>query len=164
MRLIDEQGKQVGIVETREALRLAQDKGLDLVEISPSAQPPVCKILDFGKFLYQLEKEEQKAKKAQKKIEVKGVRIKIGTQEHDFNLKVNQAKKFLSEGHKVKIDLILRGREKAHKGLAKENLQKFIQNLGQVKLENEISSSPFGLSVIVSSTGEKYVKNQKSRG
>jgi len=151
VRLIDEQGKQIGIVETKKALELAREKGLDLVEVSPTAKPPVCKILDFGKFLYQLEKEEKKSKKAQKKIEIKGIRIKIGTQEHDFNLKVNQAKKFLKEGHKVKIDLLLRGREKTHQELAKKNLQKFIQSLGTVELENEISSSPFGLSVIVSS-------------
>ena len=96
IRLIDEQGQQVGIVETFKARQMAQEKGLDLVEISPSARPPVCKIIDWGKFQYQQSKKLQQSKAKQKKTDIKGVRIRMATGENDLNFKANQAKKLPS--------------------------------------------------------------------
>jgi translation initiation factor IF-3 len=130
VRLIDEQNNQLGVVATSEALRLSVERGYDLVEVAPNAAPPVCRLLDYGAYQYQLEKTERKSRARQKKVDVKGVRLslKIGT--HDFEHRVNQSKKFFEEGHKVRVELMLRGREKAHAPLAIEIIEKFRKQLG----------------------------------
>lgn len=112
VRLIDEEGGHGGIIPTSEALRMAQEKGMDLVEINPEAQPPVVKISDYGQFKYQKDKEERLQKKKQKETEVKGVRLSLRIGEHDKELRLNQAKGFFEDGNKVKVELILRGRER----------------------------------------------------
>lgn len=132
VRLIDEQGRQVGIISTDEALKMAFEKGLALAEISPAANPPVCKLLNWGKYKYELAKEEQKRKKKQKEFELKGIRLSIKIGEHDLQTKIRQAEKFLGKGDKVKVTLIFKGREITHKDLAYEILNKFKDALSEV--------------------------------
>jgi translation initiation factor IF-3 len=115
VRLIDEDGKQLGIVPTSEALRLAREKELDLVEISPTATPPVCKIMDHGKFKYQLAKKAHEAKKKQTVIQVKEMKLGLKIEEHDLQVKLRHMKEFLTDGDKVKITIMFRGREILHK-------------------------------------------------
>lgn len=119
-RLIGPEGEQVGIFSVKEALRMAQEKELDLVEISPNAKPPVCRIMDYGKFRYEQSKREKETKKKQKIIAVKEVKIRPNIEDHDLNVKTKNAIKFLTEGDKVKVTLMFRGREMAHAELGKQ--------------------------------------------
>ncbi len=130
MRVIDDEGKQVGIMPPYEALKMAREKSLDLVEISPTAQPPVVRIMDFGKFLYQKEKQEREAKKHQKTITVKEVKFRINVDEHDYQTKKNHALRFLEEGDKVKATIFFRGREMTRQSLGREILERLIKDLG----------------------------------
>ena len=114
IRVVGEEGEQLGILDTKEALALASEKGLDLVEISPNAEPPVCKIMDYGKFRFEKLKKDKENKKKQKQVVVKELRIKPHIDEHDMNTKISHIKKFLEKDHKVKVSLRLLGREKAH--------------------------------------------------
>lgn len=120
VRLISDEGEQLGVVPTKEALRIAEEKDLDLVMISPTAVPPVTKIMDFGKFLYEQTKKEKEAKKKQRIVEIKEIRFSPTIEEHDINIKANTARKFLQDGDKVKVTIRFRGREAehAHKGVA----------------------------------------------
>ena len=111
VRVIGQEGKQLGIYPIQEALSIAQDEGLDLVEINPKANPPVCRIMDFGKFKYEQKKQANLAKKKQKIIEVKEVKMRPKTDEHDFNFKLKHITRFLSEGNKAKVTIRFRGRE-----------------------------------------------------
>lgn len=111
---------------------MAQEKGLDLVEVSPLAQPPVAKIVDYSKLKYQEEKERRKEKAKQKKVETKGIRLSLRISEHDIEVRINRAEKFLNDGDKVKLDMLLRGREFQHKPLAKEIINKFIAAVDQI--------------------------------
>ena len=129
VRVIDEEGKILGELPIQEALEIAQSKELDLVEVSPLAKPPVCKILDYGQFKYQKEKEARKQKTLQKEVDMKVVRLSIRIGEHDRDVRLKQAIKFLERGDKVKIEMPLRGREKAHKDLANEIITLFITDV-----------------------------------
>lgn len=152
VRLIDETGEQLGIVETHKALLLAQNKGLDLVEISPTAKPPVCKIIDWGKFQYQEAKKQQDAKAKQKKIEIKGIRFRPSTDENDLNFKLKQTEKFILKGNKVKVEIVLRGREKAFANQSREKLQVFIDKIEiPIKIEQGIKRQFNGFNVLISS-------------
>lgn len=137
--MIDDEGKNLGVLETPEALRIAQEKGLDLIEISPTAKPPVCRIIDFGKFKYQREKGEREHGKKQKDVELKGVRIGFTTGKHDLERHAQKAKEWLEAGDKVRVDMRLRGREKAHGALA---FQKFNEFLAMIPLEINLESPP----------------------
>ena len=137
--MIDDEGKNLGILETPEALRIAAERGLDLIEISPTAHPPICKIMDFGKFKYQREKGEREHGKKQKEVELKGIRIGFTTGKHDLELRAKQAERFLADGDKVRINMKLRGREKAHGALA---FQKFNEFLAMIPLEINLESPP----------------------
>ena len=149
-RVIDENGEQMGILNVWEAVKIAKERGFDLVEISPKAVPPVCKIMDFGKYQYQKSKEERQNKSKQRKTDIKGVRISVRIDEHDFNFKKEQTEKFLKKGNKVKIEITLRGREKAHQDLARLNLRKFIENISfPHKIEQEIKRYPGGFNIII---------------
>ena len=133
-----------------EALDIARSKGLDLVEVSPNAKIPVCKITDYGKFQYIKTKQTRIAGAKQKKVELKGVRIGLKTGEHDLNFKKKQAEKFLDKGHKVKIEIILKGREKAHQGLAQNNLRKFADEISiPHRIEENLKRSPRGFDIII---------------
>jgi len=131
VRLIDEEGKFLGVMPTSQAVALAEEKGFDLVEVSPKEQPPVCKLLDFGAFKYQKDKEFKQQKAHAKKVEVKGIRLSVKIGEHDVENRENQALKFLEEGQKIKIEIILRGREKAHADIALAKIQGFMNRLGK---------------------------------
>ena len=131
VRLISETGEQLGIVTSKEAKELASSKNLDLAMISPNAKPPVCKIMDYGKYKYEQARKEKEAKKKQKVINVKEVRLRPGIGDHDLNTKANQAAKFLQKGDKVKVELRFRGRELGHKDIGKEVMLKFIDMLSE---------------------------------
>ncbi len=128
--MIDDEGNQLGILPPFEALKLAKEKNLDLVEVSPTAQPPVCRIMDFGKFMYQQEKREREAKKHQHVITVKEVKFRINVDEHDYQTKKNHVLRFLDEGDKVKATIFFRGREMTRQGLGREILERLINDLG----------------------------------
>lgn len=131
VRLIDAQGNNLGVMATPEALDKARQAGLDLIEVNPKVQPPVCKILDFGKFKYEKDKLAHKQKVASKKSEIKCIRLSFKIKGHDLDNRIKQAKKFLAANNQVKVELILKGREKAHAGHAREMLEKFINNMGE---------------------------------
>ena len=130
MRVIDDEGNQVGIMQPYEALKMAREKALDLVEISPTAQPPVVRIMDFGKFLYQKEKQEREAKKHQHVITVKEVKFRINVDEHDYQTKKNHVLRFLDDGDKVKATIFFRGREMTRQMLGRQILDRLIKDLG----------------------------------
>lgn len=150
MRVIDEDGAQLGVMSPFEALRMARERESDLVEVNPKAAPPVCKIMDYGKYQYQQSKIEKNNKAKQKKVEMKGIRIGLRTDAHDKEFKKSQTEKFLQKGDKVKVEILLRGREKAHQNLAKENLQNFIKSIAfPYKVEQEIKRFPGGFNLII---------------
>ncbi len=122
VRLLSPEGEQLGIVAAKEALRMAQEKELDLVEIAPMAKPPVCRIMDFGKFKYEQSKREKETRKKQKTVNVKEVKMRPNIEDHDLEVKTKNAIKFLTEGDKVKVTLMFRGRELAHAELGKKLL------------------------------------------
>lgn len=149
-RIIGEDGSQLGIMNIGQALQMAREKELDLVEIAPKAQPPVCKIMDYGKYQYQQSKQDRLNKAKQKKTGVKGIRIGIRTDTHDLEFKKDQAEKFLKKGDKVKAEMILRGREKAHQDLARKTLSDFLKTISiPYKVEQEIKRFPGGFNVII---------------
>jgi len=127
--VIDDEGGLLGIMSPYEALKKAREKNLDLVEISPSAQPPVCKIMDYGKYLYQQEKKEREAKKHQKTITVKEVKFRINVDDHDYETKKNHVLRFLDEGDKVKATIFFRGREMTRTGLGRQILERLIKDV-----------------------------------
>ena len=132
VRLIGANGEQLGIMSARDAQKHAQEAGLDLVKVAPKAKPPVCKIIDYGKYKYELARKEKEAKKKQKTIEVKEVRLSPNIEENDLNTKVNNARKFLTKGNKVKVTLRFRGREMAHMQSSKHILDEFAQSLSDI--------------------------------
>ena len=132
IRLIGEDGEQLGIMSAREALQMAEDAGLDLVKIAPTAKPPVCKIVDYGKYKYEQIRKEKEAKKKQRVIEVKEIRLSPNIDTNDLQTKMNAARKFLTKGDKVKVTLRFRGREMAHMNTSKHILDDFAQNLTDI--------------------------------
>ncbi|MFN3814121.1 MAG: translation initiation factor IF-3 [Aquificaceae bacterium] len=140
VRLIDEAGKQVGILPLEEALRIAEERGLDLVEIAPQARPPVCKILDYGKFIYEQRKRKKIARKKQKEhaIEVKDMQLSLRIDEHDLKVKLKYMKEFLEEGNKVRVRIRFRGREHIHPELGDKLVNRITEELKDVgELESE---------------------------
>ncbi len=153
VRVIDATGKMLGIMPTSQALGLASSQGLDLIEVAPKANPPVVKILSYDKYRYNLEKQERQQRKKQKKIEVKGIRISMRIGSHDLEFKARQADKFLSEGNKVKVEMMLRGRERANLKYAFEVLQKFLSAVSaQYLIEQEAKKMG---NIIISVIGPK---------
>ncbi len=130
VRLINENGDMLGVVTLREALRLADEAGLNLVEISPNAEPPVCKILDYGKYKYELQKKAAEARKKQKSIEVKEIQIRPMIGDHDYGVKLKALQRFLEDGNKVKVVLKFRGREMANTKIGYDLLRKMIDDVG----------------------------------
>ena len=130
--MIDTDGSQLGIMSARDAYKIALEKNLDLVKIAPTAKPPVCKIIDYGKYRYELARKEKEARKKQKVVEIKEIRLSPNIDSNDLNTKMNAAKKFLSKGDKVKITLRFRGREMAHMNASKHILDDFAASLGEI--------------------------------
>jgi translation initiation factor IF-3 len=132
VRLVGENGEQLGIMSSKEAQKLADDAGLDLVKIAPTAKPPVCKIVDYGKYRYEQIRREKEAKKKQKTIDIKEIRLSPNIDTNDLNTKMNAARKFISKGDKVKVTLRFRGREMAHMANSKHILDDFAENLSEI--------------------------------
>ncbi len=132
IRLIDQDGQQMGVVGVREAIQMAYAVGLDLVEIAPQAEPPVCKILDFGKYKYELQKRRNEARKKQKVIEVKEIKMRPGIDEHDYQVKIRNMRRFLEEGDKVKVTIRFRGREMVHQDLGMKVLDRVRDELDEL--------------------------------
>ncbi|MDT8421211.1 MAG: translation initiation factor IF-3 [Desulfuromonadales bacterium] len=132
VRVIDDEGGQLGVLSIAEALASAEEKGLDLVEVSPGSDPPVCRIMDYGKYKYQQAKRASEAKKKQVRVELKEVKMRPKTDEHDFQFKVKHARRFLEEGNKVKLTIMFRGRENAHPERGMLQLEKAVEALKDV--------------------------------
>ena len=147
LRIIDEEGKQLGVLPTQDALQLAREKNLDLVEVSPQLQPPIAKIMDYGKYMYRKERQEKKTK--QKIQERKTVRVGFKTGAHDLDFKAKQVNEFLKEGHIVKVELTLRGREKALAHIGRQKLEQFLTKLENFSVQEDIKRSPFGWIIVV---------------
>ena len=152
VRVIDEQGEALGVIATEKALQIAREREMDLVEVSPKAQPPVCKILDYGAFKYQKEKEMRSQKAKAKKVEVKGIRLSVKMGSHDLEVRLKKAAEFLNAGQKIKIEMIMRGREKAHAGLAMQRIRDFIAELEKefpLFVEQDVKRQGGNVSAIV---------------
>ena len=163
MRVIDEAGVNCGVLPLQEALKLAEDRGRDLIEIAPTARPPVARVMDFGRWQYRKEKDLRKAQRGIKTSEIKGVRVRLGTSAHDIALKMNKAVAFLKEGHKIKLDLNLRGREKyLNPQFIKNRLSSIINNIPAPTLIIEgPKKGPRGLTVILELDKRKNAKDQQ---
>ena len=138
VQVISSEGDNLGILNLNEAIRKAKEEGLDLIEISPNARPPVCKIMDMGKFKYDQQKKANKAKKKQKKIELKEIKLRPVTEIHDYTFKIRNAQKFISKGDKVKFTIRFRGRELQHSNLGNDLMEKIkqdMQSIGKVELQ-----------------------------
>ncbi|MDO8470381.1 MAG: translation initiation factor IF-3 [bacterium] len=151
VRVVDENEKQIGVMSIEDALTMARDQGLDLIQITDKVEPPVCKISEYGKYLYQ---QEKKAKKLNKKEggELKEIRLSFAISQNDLETRAGQAVKFLSRGDRVRIALKLRGREKALEGYAREKVQKFLEKVREsfpVKTERDLKREPRGLTMII---------------
>lgn len=158
MRVIDDEGKQLGILSKQEALAIAQERDLDLVEISPEADPPVCKIVDWGKFNYQRTKQLQKNRKTSKTLEMKQMRFGLKIGAHDLEIKMRKVTKFLDTGHKVKITLFYRGREQAHKEIGFNIAKKVIESFGDtIVVDQQPQLAGKQLSFVIRSSGKKPV-------
>lgn len=132
LRVVGDDSEQLGIMSSREALELAESKQLDLVMIAPQAKPPVCRIMDYGKFLYEVQKKEKEAKKKQKVVNIKEIRISPNIEDHDLNVKAKNAEKFLLDGDKVKVTVRFRGREADYSHFGRELLKRFVEMLQEV--------------------------------
>jgi translation initiation factor IF-3 len=132
VRVVDDEGTQLGVLSLGDALAAAEQRGLDLVEVSPNAEPPVCRIMDYGKYKYQLSKRAAEAKKKTAKVELKEVKMRPKTEEHDFQVKVRNARRFLEEGNKVKVTVMFRGREVTHPEFGRRLLVKITEELKDI--------------------------------
>jgi translation initiation factor IF-3 len=134
VRLIDEDGTQVGVIPIREALTIAEGRGMDLVEVAPNAVPPVCRVMDYGKFRYEQSKKEREARKNQRQVEIKQIRLEPKTDDHDLDVKAKQARRFLLEGDKVKFNLRFKGREIFHQNIGLAILEQMAENLQDIAI------------------------------
>ena len=153
VRVIDEAGKQLGIIPLQEALQIAKGRNLDLMQVTERVEPPVCKLMDYGKYIYSEQKKARKEAQKQKSGQLKQIRISLGISPHDLEVKTIQAKKFLKRGDKVRIEMRLRGRERSFGQLAREKMSKFTEILKgsvAIKIERELKKEPRGLTMIIS--------------
>ena len=159
IRVIDNQGNNLGVMSTKEALQIARDKDLDLVEVSPNANPPVCRIIDFGKFLYERTKKEKEAKKSQVKIEVKEIRLRPKTNEHHRSFKTRDARRWLLENKKVRVTVRFRGREITYPELALEDLKEIAEELSDIaNIEQAPAMEGRVMSMLMSPNPKKIAK------
>ena len=161
LRVIGARGENLGVLATRDAQVLAEEANLDLIEISPNAQPPVAKIMDFGKYQYEVKKKAKEVKAKSHVTETKGVQVKIGTGEHDLTLKAKRVAEWLAEGHRVKVDLFLWGRYKyMEEGFLKERLERFLKIIpAEYKIADDMKKSPKGFSATLEHVSLKKVKS-----
>lgn len=152
VRVVDDAGEARGEMTIQAAIALAKERSFDLVEVSPKAEPPVCRLLDYGQFKYQKEKEARVQKARAKKVDVKGVRLSAKMGQHDVDIRVEQSRGFLQDGHKIKVEIMLRGREKEHGDIATKRIQDFINELQktyQLYIEQPVTRSGGNVSAIV---------------
>jgi len=160
VRVIDQDGGQVGVLTLAEALLKAEQAGLDLVEIAPSAEPPVCKIIDFGKYRYQLTKKEKEQKKAQHQVKVKEIKIKPNTDDHDLMVKTKHSREFIAKGHKVRITCMFRGREMMHPEIGRRAIERICEELSDVAtLEAPAKMLGRSLSIVLAPGAKKKTAN-----
>jgi translation initiation factor IF-3 len=155
VRLVDETGKQLGIYPIREALYLAEERGVDLVEVAPNAKPPVCRLLDYSKFMYERARREREARKAQKQIDVKEIRIRPKIAEHDVMIKVNRARGFLAEGAKVRVRVRFRGREITHQEIGRRLLDQIAENMSDVAIVEQRPAMEGDTMLMILAPGSK---------
>ena len=132
VRVVSDTNEQLGIMTLRDAIHIAEDQGLDLVEVAPNGRPPVCRIMNYGKYRYELARKEKEAKKKQKVFQLKEVKLRPNIEAHDFNVKLKNAQRFLNDGNKVKVTIMFRGREMTHPELGEEVLERFAKELGDL--------------------------------
>jgi len=164
--VIASDGEQLGVMPVRQALLRAEDAGLDLVEIAPKANPPVCKIIDYGKFRYHQTKKEKESKKSQHQVKVKEIKLKPNIDVHDLNTKMKQAKEFIQKGNKVKLTCTFRGREMLHTDLGRKVIEKFCEELGDIAVK-ESPVKPMGRTIsttIAPTTKKQKVKKEETDG
>jgi translation initiation factor IF-3 len=150
VRVVDENGEQVGVLQTNEALDLAQERGLDLVEVAPNANPPVCRIMDYGKYRYQQQKKQQEARKKQTTVQIKEIKVRPKTDEHDFNTKVKHVRRFLESGDRCKVTVFFRGREIVHKDRGQDILQRVYEAVEDIaKMEQEPKSEGRTMNILL---------------
>ncbi len=157
VRVIDEKGSQLGVFDLEKALQIARERNLDLIQVTDKAEPPVCKIMDYGKYQYLLQKKE-KAAKVKHVGEMKGVRLRMGISPHDMETKALQAEKFLKKGDRVRVEMLLRGREKALGGFAKGKVSQFLailEKLVPIKVERELKREARGFTIIITKGKEE---------
>lgn len=167
IRVIDEDKNQLGIMNVPQALALAREKGLDLVEIAPQANPPVCRIMDYGKFLYELHKKEHEAKKHQKQVQIKEIKFRPKISIHDYNFKMKHVRRFIEEGNKVKITIMIRGRERAHPEMAQQIMNRILADVSDIAHQDgEVKTHDWATMALIVpiKTGGKdaKTKDQKS--
>ncbi len=162
VRVTGADGEQLGIMLTRDALRLAEDQHLDLVEVAPKARPPVCRIMDFGKYRYEQQKRDKEARKKQKVVTIKEVKLRPNIEQHDFDVKLKNAQRFIEEGNKVKVTVMFRGRELSHPELGNVILNKMSEALGDtVNVERTAKLEGKNMTMILSPKAQKAKKNTK---
>ena len=151
LRLIDEDGKNLGVVNISDALRMANEKEQDLIEVSPKAKPPIAKIMDFGKYFYKEKKKEREANKKSQELEMKNVRVHLGTSEHDLALKAKKGSEFLKAGHRLKLELFLKGREKyLDRTFLNERLNRILNLITErYRILQEVKNGPRGMFIII---------------
>jgi translation initiation factor IF-3 len=167
IRVIDEEKKQLGVMQASDALAIARQRGLDLVEIAATAQPPVCRIMDYGKFLYELHKQDHEAKKHQKTIQIKEIKFRPKISVHDYDFKMKHVRRFLDEGNKVKITVMLRGREKSRPEMGVQILDRVLQAIqGVGKQDGDMRKQDWAVSALLipAKTGGKDAKAKNPQG
>lgn len=157
--MIDDEGEQAGIMGTAKALQMAKDAELDLIEVAPDAKPPVCKIADYGKYLYHQDKVDRKHKKQQKKTEIKGIRIGFRTGDHDLEVRANQARKFLADRNLVKVTLLFRGREIVYTELARQKMKTLYEKLADVADVEQFPKSQGNTLIMILTPKKNEAKN-----
>lgn len=166
VRVVDENKNQIGVFPIEQARDMAKERGLDLVEVAPQAKPPVCRLMDYGKYLYDLHKREHEAKKHQKQVQVKEIKFRPKISSHDYNFKVRHVQRFLKDGNKVKITVMLRGREKAKPELGYEILDRVKGDVGDLgKQDGKVNKQPWAVSTLLSPTksGGKDAQTKNSQ-
>ena len=164
VRVTDVNGESLGVMLTRDALHLAEEKHLDLVEVAPKARPPVCRIMDFGKYRYEQQKREKEVRKKQKIITIKEVKLRPNIEQHDFEVKLKNAQRFIEEGNKVKVTIMFRGRELSHPELGGEVLDKLAKVLEEVvTVERAAKLEGKNMTMILSPKAQKAQKTQKTK-
>lgn len=167
IRVIDEDKNQLGIMPVSQALALAREKGLDLVEIAPQASPPVCRIMDYGKFLYEIHKKEHEAKKHQKQVQIKEIKFRPKISIHDYNFKMKHVRRFIEEGNKVKITIMIRGRERAHPEMAQQIMDRILADVADIAHQDgEVKTHDWAIMALIvpikSGGKDAKTKNQQS--